>query len=71
MKSNSFSGYQNNLRVVYCQNRGSSKAKSSRYISKVPEKILDAPELLNDFCELLAHLCNIDYSYLIVTIQKS
>ncbi|CAB4027806.1 cell division cycle 20 homolog [Paramuricea clavata] len=49
MKSNSFSGYQNNLRVVYCQNRGSSKAKSSRYISKVPEKILDAPELLNDF----------------------
>nr|XP_014352156.1 PREDICTED: cell division cycle protein 20 homolog [Latimeria chalumnae] len=46
-------GYQNNLKVLYSQKvtPGSSK-KSSRYIPTVPDRILDAPALRNDFlCE--------------------
>lgn len=43
-------GYQNNLRVIYSQNKGSAtKAKYNRYIPRQAEKILDAPGLLNDF----------------------
>uniref|UniRef100_H3A8P1 Cell division cycle 20 n=1 Tax=Latimeria chalumnae TaxID=7897 RepID=H3A8P1_LATCH len=43
-------GYQNNLKVLYSQKvtPGSSK-KSSRYIPTVPDRILDAPALRNDF----------------------
>ncbi|KAM3866231.1 cell division cycle protein 20 homolog [Diretmus argenteus] len=52
-------GYQNNLKVLYSQvsTPASSRksrfpsfpAKKSRYISSVPDRILDAPELRNDF----------------------
>ena len=45
-------GYRNNLRVLYCQNKGNT-TRTSRYIPREPEKILDAPGLLNDFCEFL------------------
>ncbi|XP_062843731.1 cell division cycle protein 20 homolog isoform X2 [Trichomycterus rosablanca] len=42
-------GYQNNLKVLYSQVPTPVSVKKSRYISSVPERILDAPELRNDF----------------------
>ncbi|KAG7272488.1 hypothetical protein CRUP_005960 [Coryphaenoides rupestris] len=41
-------GYQNNLKVLYSQVTPSSIQKT-RYISSVPDRILDAPEIRNDF----------------------
>ena len=45
-------GYQNNLKVLYsaAKTPGSCK-KSSRHIPQAPERILDAPEILDDYCE--------------------
>ena len=45
-------GYQNNLKVLYSQVTPSS-VKKTRYISSVPDRILDAPDLRNDFCKLM------------------
>ena len=44
-------GYQNEMRVLYTANRPSQakKVKSTRYISNTPERILDAPDLLDDY----------------------
>ncbi|KAI4898160.1 hypothetical protein NFI96_024924 [Prochilodus magdalenae] len=42
-------GYQNNLKVLYSQVPTPISVKKTRYISSVPERILDAPELRNDF----------------------
>jgi len=51
-------GYQNNLRVLYSQNRatGSSKAapaaaavKPTRHIPSAPIRVLDAPDLVDDY----------------------
>ncbi|KAK1790690.1 hypothetical protein P4O66_014556, partial [Electrophorus voltai] len=42
-------GYQNNLKVLYSQVPTPVSIKKTRYISSVPERILDAPELRNDF----------------------
>ncbi|XP_053572164.1 LOW QUALITY PROTEIN: cell division cycle protein 20 homolog [Bombina bombina] len=44
-------GYQNNLKVLYSQLKstpGSSK-KVGRYIPSMPDRILDAPEIRNDY----------------------
>ncbi|XP_028820211.1 cell division cycle protein 20 homolog [Denticeps clupeoides] len=40
-------GYQSNLKVLY--NQVPNPAKKSRYISSVPDRVLDAPELRDDF----------------------
>ena len=44
-------GHHNNMRVLYTQNRTTEPVakKSFRHIDKTPERILDAPELLDDF----------------------
>ncbi|CAM9656511.1 unnamed protein product, partial [Ectocarpus fasciculatus] len=48
-------GYQNGLRVLYSQNKGSSRSSSSsaaratRHIPSAPVRILDAPDLLDDY----------------------
>ncbi|XP_042191780.1 cell division cycle protein 20 homolog [Callorhinchus milii] len=42
-------GYQNNLKVLYSQKTPSSTKKISRYIPSMPERILDAPEIRNDY----------------------
>uniref|UniRef100_A0A8C2F236 Cell division cycle 20 homolog n=1 Tax=Cyprinus carpio TaxID=7962 RepID=A0A8C2F236_CYPCA len=42
-------GYQNNLKVLYSQVPTPVSIKKSRYISSVPERILDAPDIKNDF----------------------
>ena len=43
-------GYENALRVLYSQNRSSSKRKMTvRHIPSAPERILDAPDLLDDY----------------------
>lgn len=45
-------GYLNSLRVLYTQNKisdFSKKKQTTRYIPQAPEKILDAPELMDDF----------------------
>lgn len=52
-------GYQNRLKVLYSQKAtpGSSR-KTCRYIPSLPDRILDAPEIRNDYCEcslLFAH----------------
>uniref|UniRef100_A0A8C3G413 Cell division cycle 20 homolog n=1 Tax=Cyclopterus lumpus TaxID=8103 RepID=A0A8C3G413_CYCLU len=42
-------GYQNNLKVLYSQGATPASVKKTRYISSTPDRILDAPELRNDF----------------------
>uniref|UniRef100_H3DCT1 Cell division cycle 20 homolog n=1 Tax=Tetraodon nigroviridis TaxID=99883 RepID=H3DCT1_TETNG len=42
-------GYQNNLKVLYSQATTPASVKKTRYISTTPDRILDAPELRNDF----------------------
>ncbi|KAJ0058648.1 hypothetical protein NL108_000353 [Boleophthalmus pectinirostris] len=42
-------GYQNNLKVLYSQGTTPASTKKTRYISSTPDKILDAPQLRNDF----------------------
>lgn len=42
-------GYQNNLKVLYSQVATPDSIRKSRYIPSVPERILDAPDIKNDF----------------------
>ncbi|KAM9844608.1 cell division cycle protein 20 homolog [Aulostomus maculatus] len=42
-------GYQNNLKVLYSQATTPASIKKARYISSTPDRILDAPQLRNDF----------------------
>jgi len=42
-------GYQNNLKVLYSQVTTPASSKKTRYISSTPDRILDAPQLRNDF----------------------
>ncbi|XP_036410690.1 cell division cycle protein 20 homolog [Megalops cyprinoides] len=42
-------GYQNNLKVLYSQVPTPVSTKKTRYISSAPDRILDAPDLRNDF----------------------
>ncbi|XP_034559761.1 cell division cycle protein 20 homolog [Notolabrus celidotus] len=42
-------GYQDNLTVFYSQVTTPASVKKTRYISSNPDRILDAPELRNDF----------------------
>lgn len=44
----------NDLRVLYSQSKTTSttKKKNARHISQVPERILDAPDLLDDYCTI-------------------
>uniref|UniRef100_A0A3Q2WAY1 Cell division cycle 20 homolog n=2 Tax=Haplochromis burtoni TaxID=8153 RepID=A0A3Q2WAY1_HAPBU len=42
-------GYQNNLKVLYTHTATPASIKKSRYISSTPDRILDAPDLRNDF----------------------
>jgi len=44
-------GHQNAMRVLYTANREApaKKVKSTRYISQTPERILDAPDLVDDY----------------------
>ena len=49
---NLFLGHQNQLRVLYCQSKPAApKAKSTRHIPQAEDRILDAPELLDDYCK--------------------
>lgn len=44
-------GYMNNLRVLYAQGKASQAVdkKPSRHIPQAPERVLDAPELVDDY----------------------
>lgn len=47
-----FADHANNLQVIYSKNRAFGPGQgSNRTISQVPDRILDAPELLDDYCE--------------------
>jgi cell division cycle protein 20 (cofactor of APC complex) len=46
-------GHQGNLRVLYSTSKTTSTTKKTiRHIPQAPERILDAPEILDDYCEL-------------------
>ncbi|KAL4608286.1 hypothetical protein GN956_G25262 [Arapaima gigas] len=45
----SVQGYHNSLKVLYSHVPTPVSAKKTRYISSLPERILDAPDLRNDF----------------------
>ncbi|KAK3090351.1 hypothetical protein FSP39_011110 [Pinctada imbricata] len=54
-------GHQSNLRVLYsaCKNPSSAMKKTLRVIPQVPERILDAPDILDDYyLNLLDWSCN-------------
>lgn len=42
--------HQNPLRVVYSVKTPMSTKSSTRYIPQSPERILDAPDIINDYC---------------------
>lgn len=44
-------GYQNPLRVVYSQIKTPASTKATRYIPQAPDRILDAPEIVDDYCK--------------------
>ncbi|XP_067892470.1 cell division cycle protein 20 homolog [Heterodontus francisci] len=55
-------GYQNNLKVLYSQSATpSSTKKSTRYIPSMPERILDAPEIRNDYYLNLIDWSSLNY----------
>jgi len=49
-------GHLNDLRVLYSNSKtpSTSAKKNSRHISPVPERILDAPDLIDDYCKFYA-----------------
>lgn len=45
-------GYQNHLKVVYTQTKTPASIKhTSRYIPSAPDRILDAPDICDDYCK--------------------
>lgn len=47
-----FKGYTNPLKVVYSQSKTPMSTKgASRYIPQAPDRILDAPEIVDDYCK--------------------
>ena len=45
------------MKVLYSQTKTpAAKRKTTRHIPQVPERILDAPEILDDYCK---YICNI------------
>lgn len=48
--------HQNPLRVVYSIKTPMSTKSSSRYIPTSPERILDAPDFINDYCKSVRHV---------------
>ncbi|XP_066249029.1 cell division cycle protein 20 homolog [Euwallacea similis] len=42
-------GFQNPMRVLYTQARTPASTKSTRYIPQAPDRILDAPNIVDDF----------------------
>lgn len=50
-------GYQNALRVVYSQTKTPAMTKSAtRHIPQAPDRILDAPDIVDDYCKLIFKL---------------
>lgn len=45
--------HQNPLRVVYSIKTPMSTKSGTRYIPTSPERILDAPDIINDYCKTL------------------
>lgn len=43
--------HQNPLRVVYAVKTPMSTKSGTRYIPQSPERILDAPDIINDYCK--------------------
>lgn len=49
-----FQGYQNALKVVYSQSKTPMNVRgATRYIPHAPDRILDAPEIVDDYCTVL------------------
>ncbi|CAG9822770.1 unnamed protein product [Phaedon cochleariae] len=42
-------GFQNPMRVIYTQTKTPASVKSSRYIPQAPDRILDAPDIVDDY----------------------
>ena len=42
------------LRSLYSMNKMAAPNKSTRYISTSAEKVLDAPDVINDFCKAIS-----------------
>lgn len=53
--------HQNPLRVVYSIKTPMSTKSGSRYIPTSPERILDAPDIINDYCEFFVQWFSWDF----------
>ena len=50
-------GYQNSLKILYSAQTVKKEAvKTMRHIPSAPVRILDAPDILDDYCEILLKL---------------
>lgn len=59
--------HQNPLRVVYSIKTPLSTKSGSRYIPTSPERILDAPDIINDYCEY-KHFSKVFFKVFVTTI---
>jgi hypothetical protein len=47
-------GFFNPLKVVYSHSKAPASVKSStRYIPQTPDRILDAPDIMDDYCKFV------------------
>lgn len=49
--------HQNPLKVVYSMRTPTSHKSGNRYIPSTPERILDAPDIINDYCKIMREKC--------------
>lgn len=64
-------GYQNPLRVVYSQTKTPASVKAStRYIPQAPDRILDAPEIIDDYCKYITKYINTLHCIKYITLHK-
>lgn len=62
--------HQNPLRVIYSIKTPMSSRSSTRYIPSSPERILDAPDIINDYCERLNSISFV-IPYLVIEDSQS
>jgi len=53
-------GFLNPLKVVYSHSKTPGSVKNAtRYIPQTPDRILDAPDIIDDYCKLEFMFCNL------------
>lgn len=58
-------GYQNSLKILYsAQTVKKEVVKTMRHIPSAPVRILDAPDILDDYCEFSCKYCHVFFQFI-------